>query len=189
MEKDRERDRRRVVLEEGVPNACWIFRDADDYRAGHRGILLVDDTRTVAYEVAGWRFEEPVDRVLAAAGFTSAPAPRLRVVTLPDDVPITKVRGFLVPEGRGGDLQMMLRRDLMGQLGGWHPVVMSQAGFHRAPWLFDYLWRAVGCPPIMIRHPDLVSGRAAGIDGPRRITSAAANAETLRTLIHDPPED
>ena len=161
----------------------WLVRDADDYRAMHDMIAVeVSGERTI-FDVTGWREERPIQRILALAGFAGSEEGGGDLTIAPKDTPVVPLRGFVVKDpSKVGDVQMMVRLSLTGRLGGFHPVIHGQAGFHRAVMAFEYVWNAAGCPPILIKHPEVVDGEAASELAPRGIAAAAAKNLTLAAV-------
>ncbi len=159
----------------------WLVRDADDYRAMHDMIAVdVGGERTI-FDVTGWQEERPIQRVLALAGFAGSESSG-ELTIAPGETPVVPLRGFVVDPSKLGDVQMMVRLALTGRLGGFHPVVHGQAGFHRAVMAFEYVWAAAGCPPILIMHPEAVDGESASESAPASISAAAEKNVTLATV-------
>jgi hypothetical protein len=161
----------------------WLVRDADDYRAMHDMIAVeVGGERTV-FDVTGWQEERPIQRILALAGFAGSADGGGDLTIVLKETPIVPLRGFVVKDpSKVGDVQMMVRLALTGRLGGFHPVVHGQAGFHRAVMAFEYVWNAAGCPPIRIKHPEAVDGDGADELAPRGIADAAEKNVTLAAV-------
>jgi hypothetical protein len=165
------------------PTTVLLVRDADDYRAMHPMIELRRGEERAVFEVSGWRPTRPIAGILALAGFTGDAAPGGELTEAPEGTPVVPLRSFSVPDpGKLGDVQMMIRLALTGRLGGFHPVVLAQAGFHAAPWSFEYVWTAAGCPPIHVYHPEMVSGPAASAEAAGHIAPAAERNVTLAAV-------
>ena len=160
----------------------WLVRDADDYRAMHDMIAVeVGDERTI-FDITGWQEERPIQRILSLAGFTGSGGGGDLTIA-PKETPVVPLRGFVVKDpSKVGDVQMMVRLALTGRLGGFHPVVHGQAGFHRAVMAFEYVWNAAGCPPIRIKHPEAVDGEGAAESAPMGISAAAEKNVTLAAV-------
>jgi hypothetical protein len=161
----------------------WLVRDADDYRAMHDMIAVdVGGERTI-YDVTGWQEERPIQSILALAGFAGSAGGGGELTIAPKETPIVPLRGFVVDApSKVGEVQMMVRLALTGRLGGFHPVVHGQAGFHRAVMAFEYVWSAAGCPPMRISHPEAVDGESASESAPASISAAAEKNVTLATV-------
>jgi hypothetical protein len=161
----------------------WLVADADHLLAMHDMIAVYKGDQATVYECAEWQERRPVEAVLGAAGFSGAlaSAVEVRAVHRPG-AGIVKHRGFAVEMDEIARLEMIIRMALGGSLGGWTGVVMSQVGFHRSVFAFEYVWAAAGMPTIMVRHPDFVSGS----EGDRRpgpiFEQALANPRHLYTL-------
>ena len=161
----------------------WLVRDADDYRALHEMISVEIDGERTIFEVTGWQAERPIQRILALAGFAGSQGGDGGLTIVPKGTPVVHKRGFVVKDpSKLGDVQMMVRLALTGRLGGFHPVVHGQAGFHHAVMAFEYVWNAAGCPPMRIKHPEAVDGERAAVSAPMRITTAAEQNVTLAAV-------
>jgi hypothetical protein len=161
----------------------WLVADADHLLAMHDMIAVYKGKQTTIYECAEWQEKRPVEAVLGAAGFAGGAGSAVEVrATYNPGAGIVKYRGFAVEMEEVARLEMIIRMALGGSLGGWTGVVMSQVGFHRSIFAFEYVWAAAGMPTIMVRHPDFVGGS----EGDRRpapiFETALANPRHLYTL-------
>ena len=160
----------------------WLVRSAQDWLAYHDFIAIEQGGGVTYYECAGWTPGSLVDQVLQAAGATSGSSSTLHVIMPDADTAVAKLKGFVVPEGSEGAVRSMVQRALVGDLGGFHPVVMGQVGVHRAPMAFEYLWGVAGSPPVIACHPDFVEGKSAGLDGPSLFNAVANRNATLAAI-------
>jgi hypothetical protein len=161
----------------------WLVRDADDYRALHDMIAVEIGGERTIFDVTGWQEERPIQAILALAGFTGSASGGGELTIPPKETPVVPLRGFVVKDpSKIGDVQMMVRLALTGRLGGFHPIVHGQSGFHRAVMAFEYVWNAAGCPPIRIRHPEGVDGETASEFAPMSISEAAEKNVTLAAV-------
>lgn len=161
----------------------WLVRDADDRRALHDMILIERGEERTLLEAGGWQPERPVTAILALAGFRGAPNTAAEAVIVGDDVPFVRLRGFTLSDpAKAAEAEMTARLALAGKLGGFHPVVHGQAGFHRAALAFEYVWDASGCPPIRVLHPEMVDGPGASREAPGAIGDAAEQNVTLNAV-------
>ncbi len=172
-----------VFVTDERPTEVWLARDADDYRAMHDLIVIEREGETTILEAGGWEEARPIALILALGGFTGSGDGAGKVETAPKDTAYVKVRGFtLADPSKVAEVEMTARRALAGKLGGFHPVVHQQAGFHRAAFAFEYIWNAAGCPPVRVRHPDLVNGPPALATGAGKIAPAAELNPTLAAV-------
>ena len=136
--------------------SVWLVQDADDFGRMHEMIALRRGGQSQVYELAGWKEEKPVQRLLAVAGFVSGGALGLRAKLVDSARPTVDIMGFDVPALETAAVEAKVRDAIEGRLGGFSPVVLSQTAFHRAPVVFEMAWHAAGCPAIQVRHPTLV---------------------------------
>ena len=134
------------------------------------------------YELAGWKPRRPIELLLSVTGLGGGSGSGLSVVPCEPGAPPVKIKGFVVPDGEGGDLGTMLQRAFTGGLGGFHPVVVALTGFHGAPMVFEYLRGAVGSPAVLTKHPDLVEGPSASAASPAALAVAANTSATLTAI-------
>jgi hypothetical protein len=161
----------------------WLVRDADDRRAMHDMILIERGDERTLLESGGWQPERPITALLGLAGFAGAASGSAAALTVGDDVPFVRVRGFTLRDpARAADAEMTARLALAGKLGGFHPIAHGQAGFHRAALAFEHVWNASGCPPIRVLHPEMVEGPGATREAPGAIGNAAEQNTTLAAV-------
>jgi hypothetical protein len=151
-----------------------LVADASDLRAMHDMIALSDGESLRIFECDGWGPEKPVDRALALAGFLpgSAASP-VRVRTCGCDRTIVVLKSFAFPLGLIGQVEMMVRMAMAGNLGGFMPLVAGQTGFHRAAVAFEHVWNAAGRPAVRTVHPELAQGIEASGERPSSLLASA----------------
>ncbi len=165
----------------------WLVSDADHFRAMHDMIALIDpDGKTTIYECddRGFQAEKPVRAVLAAAGFSGTHASPVKVRGHKGAAGgFVKHRGFRVSPDKLGEVEMMVKIALAGNLGGFTGVLMGQVGFHRSAFAFEYAWAAAGKPPLHVAQPPLCPS-AEGDGAPGSIFErAAADPRVQSTLM------
>lgn len=151
-----------VTFPEGAePAEVWLVRPADDHSAMHDMIELRRGKKVTLYELQGRPPGKPIAHLLAVCGFTGA-APATAVAHVAEETTaVVRLRGFALPEGASLSLvEAAIQYAMSGRLGGFYPVAVGQSGFHRATSVFEHAWNAAGCPPVRVRHPELVGGDA-----------------------------
>jgi hypothetical protein len=160
-----------------------LHRDADDYRAMHFVIELMQDQERARFEPSGWKPERPIERILALGGFTGGGGGDASVARVELHVPLVPLRSFEVTGDRAiKAVRGMVTRALTGQLGGFHPVVHGQVGFHAAVWAFEYLWSKADSPPIRVHHPEVISGSPADHASPSETANASEQNATIAAI-------
>lgn len=165
----------------------WLVSDADDFRAMHDMIAIFrPDGETTIYECdeAGFEPKKPVLAVLGAAGFSGSFASPVRVRGhRAEGGGFVRHRGFSVAKDKLGEVEMMIKIALAGNLGGFTAVHMAQAGFHRSVFAFEYAWAAAGMPSVRVQHPP-VCASAEGANAPGSIFErAVGDARVYSTLL------
>jgi len=165
-----------------TPMIVSLVRDAGDYRAMHAMIEIRCGEERTVHESAGWKEERPIARLLGIAGFVGGGGGSGSAV-VPNHLPVVAMRSF-VAEGEPAQkaVREMLARALTGNLGGFHPAVHGQVGFHQAAWAFEYLWSAAGAPRVRIHHPEIISGSTAEEHAPSESRYAAEQNTTLAAV-------
>lgn len=165
----------------------WLVSDADHFRAMHDMIAIFrPDGETTIYECDDQAFkaEKPVAAALAAAGFGGSHASPVTVRrSKAAGGGFVRHRGFHVSPDKLGEVEMIVKIALAGNLGGFTGVLMGQVGFHRSAFAFEYAWAAAGMPPIRVAQPPLCPS-AEGDGAPGSIFErAVADPRVLSTLL------
>ncbi len=160
-----------------------LVTDASDKRAMHEMLALSDGTSLRIFECDGWEAEKPVDKALVLAGFLpGSGASTVRVKTCACDRPIVVLKSFAFPMSAIGEVEMMIKMAMAGNLGGFWPLVAGQTGFHRAAVAFEHVWNAAGRPAIRNVHPDFVVGSEAG-DRPVSLLASAVTDPRVAAVL------
>jgi hypothetical protein len=160
-----------------------LVADASDQRAMHDMLALSDGTSLRIFECVEWEAEKPVDKALVLAGFLPGPAAStVRVKICACDRPIVVLKSFAFPMSAIGEVEMMVKMAMAGNLGGFLPLVAGQTGFHRAAVAFEHVWNAAGRPAVRSVHPEIVSGVEAGERPVSLLASAVTNPRVAAVL-------
>ncbi len=111
---------------------------------------LCRDGHEHAYEVVEEQTQSLVDSLLARhIGVELPPNRKIRFV---DDTSfLSTIQYFDVPDGSPFQaLALRTARILKGEVAGLYGEALRQSAFHTAHGAFELLWKAAGCPPIII---------------------------------------
>ena len=135
-----------------------LCREADDLRRMHSLIGAKPGIDPWVYwDCAGTRNPpSAVAALLGICGFSGSPPPAPEVTTLNEkSVNCLPVFGFTLPLAQYSAVRTAIQTVMSGRIGGFVPLVVTQAGFHdNAIDAFSYIWSQVGGPPIWVRTPD-----------------------------------
>lgn len=111
---------------------------------------LARDGAEHAYEIEPGAEQGLVSSLLAR--YQGSPLPQSGRIRLVEDAPVLAcVQSFDVPEGAPFDqLAGRLSRLLKGEVAGLYGEAMRQMAFHSAHGAFELLWKACGCPPVVV---------------------------------------
>lgn len=162
-----------------------VFREADDLRSLHKliGTKLGEEPWTY-WDTLGVPLTSAVENLLALCGFAGQAPSTPEVQALSEDhVGVVPLLGFTVPASKYPLVREGIAAVTNGQLGGFLPMVVAQAGFHCATIdVFAYLRSHCGSPPIWICRPSF-GDRGGGRDAPLPISSFVGEDTSLRASL------